>query len=361
MTEDNIFDRLIELLQSSGPVNWRLAQEIGESLSGTAEPVNPTLAAEYEELTRTAALHIADASPLEPEAHMVAVHAVDRRGWTAANLRSFRYLVEPIAEKMGDVPATGPFEAVLRPLGPALLGMQMGSMVGFMSHRVLGQFDVGLPAVEDAGIYYVVPNIEAFARDHQLDPQQTRLWVALHEVTHQAEFSVPWVRPQFLRLIEEYFDGLELDPSVLQERLEGLDDPEELERMLQNPAGIAGLLSGPEQAEVLQRIQAFMAVMEGYGDYLMDRAAPQLLPETTRLREAINRRRAEPSQGEQLLQRLLGLELKRHQYRLGAEFAADVARRWSEEALDHMWQDPENLPTLTELEDATGWAARVLL
>ena len=104
-----------------------------------------------------------------------------------------------------------------------------------------------------------------------------------------------------------------------------------------------------------------MAVMEGYGDYLMDRAATGLLPDLERMRAAMTARRNEPTEGEALINRLLGLELKREQYRLGAEFCEEVVRRWGEEALASLWEGPEHLPNLSELADPVGWAARVLL
>ncbi len=358
---DNIFDRLIELLQSPGPVNWNLAGEMANSIAGGDSAVDPAAAAEFEELTRAAQLHVAAASGLELEPGLATVHVVDRAEWARANLRSFRYLVEPLAAKLGAAGGAGPLDAILKPLGPAILGMQMGSMVGFMSQRVLGQFDVGLPAADGASLYYVVPNIDQFAADHSLDPTQTRLWVALHEVTHQAEFSVPWLRAHFLSIVSAYLDGLDFDPGHIAARLEHLEDPGDLEAMFSDPAQMAGLVAGPEQAQVLERIQAFMAFVEGYAEYLMDRAAPTLLPDTGRLREALRRRRAEPSQGERVLAQLLGLELKRQQYRLGAAFCSEVAERWGAEGLAAAWDDPANLPTLAELEDPVGWAARVLV
>ncbi len=359
---DNIFDRLIELLQSSGPVNWKLAGEMAGSIAGGSPPIDAATADELRELTRAAQLHVAAASGLELEPGLVDVQVVDRAGWARANLRAYRYLIEPIAAKMAEgAGGAGPLEAILQPLGPAILGMQAGSMVGFMSQRVLGQFDVGLPAADGAALFYVVPNIEAFAADHSLDPGQTRLWVAMHEVTHQAEFAVPWMRPHFLSLVTSYLEGLDFDPTRIAARLEHLEDPSELEAMFSDPAAVAGLVAGPDQERQLEDIQAFMAFVEGYADHLMDRAAPQLIPDAARLREALVRRRAEPSQGERVLAQLLGLELKRQQYRKGAEFCAQVEDRWGSDGLAAAWDDPAHLPTLAELDDVVGWAARVLV
>ena len=358
MNSDNLFDRLADLFRSNGPVNWRLAREIAESVAGEPEPVEPRLAEEYRELATTAAMRIGATSPLDPSGRTGDVRPVDRRTWAGDNVEAFSYLAEPVAEKMTGGGTVG---SALQPLGPALIGMQMGAVVGFMSHRVLGQFDAGIPSGEDSSVSFVVPNVEAFAGDHDLDPRQARLWVALHEVTHQAEFAVPWVKEHFLMLMHAFFEGLEVDPDEISRRMEGFQDPESLQRMLDDPSGFSGLLAGEAQQGPLEDIQAFMAVMEGYGDYLIDRAAPGLIPEAARIRQAIDDRRVEPSQGEQILQQVLGLDLKHGQYGLGAGFCEDVDRRWGGDTLARMWESPEMLPRLRELEDVVGWAARVLL
>jgi putative hydrolase len=249
---------------------------------------------------------------------------------------------------------------MLQPLGPALVGMQMGSMAGFLSHRVLAGFDAGLP-VEGAPPTFVVPNVAAFITDHGLDERQARLWLALHEAAHRAEVTLPWVRRHLGSLISSFVDGLRPDPAGLQERLEALADPEQLQGLLDDPSVLSGLVPGPESDQALRRLQAFMAVLEGYAEWLVGRAAPGLIPEAPRLREAIDRRRAEPSPGEQMLQRMLGLDLQHHRYRRGTFFCEEVARRWGDEALARLWAGPEGLPTAVDLEDPLGWAARVLL
>ena len=359
MSED-LFSQLFELFNQPGPINWRLAREISDHLTGEHEPIDPWLAEDYQQLTRLAQLQIAEATPLHVSSALSG-SPVDRATWASVNLQSFRYLVEPLAAKFETTAGGGPLDAFMKPLGPALLGMQMGMMVGFLSHRVLGQFDIGLPTAEVQDVYYVVPNIEAFANDHGLESQHVRLWVALHEVTHQAEFSIPWVRPHFFDLVDRYIGSIEVDMSGITDKLQQRQDPAQLEKMMEDPSGMAGLLSTEGLSSSLEEVQAFMALLEGYADHVMDQAAPKLLPDLNRMREAMDSKRSEPAQGEQVLSRMLGLELKREQYRLGGRFCAEVARRWSEDALHRVWEGPENMPTLTELEDPVGWAARVLL
>ncbi len=355
---DNLFDRLRRLLESAGPVNWGLAREIAESLAGEAEPVDPWVAEEFVDLTHTAALRVAAVSPLDAAA-AGEVRALDRRSWAALSVAGFAYLAEPLAAKMAGSEG-GATDPLAQQLGPALVGMQMGSMAGFLSHRVLAGFDAGLP-IEGAPPTFVVPNVAAFTADHGLDARQARLWLAMHEATHCAEMSLPWVRRHLAGLVAAFVDGLRPDPAGLQERLEALQDPEHLQGLLEDPAALSGLAPGPESEEALGRLQAFMALLEGYAEWLVGRAAPGLIPEAPRLREAIDRRRAEPSPGEQILQRMLGLDLQHHRYRRGTGFCDEVARRWGDDALARLWDGPEALPTSADLDDPVGWAARVLL
>ena len=354
---DNLFDRLRRLLEARGPFNWGLAREIAESVAGDPEPVDPWVAEEFVDLAHTAALRVAAASPLD--AAPGEVRAVDRRSWAAASVTGFAYLAEPLAAKMSGAEEGGA-DPLLQQLGPALVGMQIGSTAGFLSHRVLAGFDVGLP-VEGAPPTFVVPNIAAFTADHGLDERQARLWLALHEAAHRAEVAVPWVRRHLATLTSAFVDGLRPDPTGLQERLEAMRDPEQLQELLQDPSALSGLTPGPEAEQALRRLQAFMALLEGYAEWLAERAAPGLIPDAPRMREAIDRRRAEPSAGEQMLQRMLGLDLQHHRYRRGTTFCQEVARRWGEDALASLWPGPESLPTYAELDDPVGWAARVML
>ena len=55
-------------------------------------------------------------------------------------------------------------------------------------------------AAEDQDlVYYVGPNVLALEKRFAFPPQEFRLWLALHEVTHRAQFTgVPWLREHYL-------------------------------------------------------------------------------------------------------------------------------------------------------------------
>jgi len=361
---DNLFDRLFELLQTPGPVNWRLSKEISGSLAGAADPIEPKLAEEYQELTLAAQLRLADRLSLDVSTTKP-IHPVDSRTWVDRNEQSFRYLIEPLSDKLGG--GTGIGGSLLAPMAPIILGLQAGTMLGFMGHRVLGQFDTGLPALDHDSLFLVVPNVEAFARDHNIEAQQVRMWAVLREVTNHAILSIEWIRGYFIAAITKFYATVEFDPSGLMEMLGGLQDPtalsdpSALEGLVGEPGGLANLLGSSHDPTTLEPIQAFLAFVEGFGDYAVRTAATDLMPQLNEIESAVRVRRSEPNEAEQFLQQLLGLSIDRHRAGDAASFCADVERRWGMETLERLWEDPDKLPRLGELTDAVGWAARVLL
>ena len=101
-----------------------------------------------------------------------------------------------------------------------------------------------------------------------------------------------------------------------------------------------------------------MAAAEGYGDHVMESLGRKMLSTYPQIEEALRRYR-EGRPGDQALERLIGLEMKREQYRLGREFCERVTSLTGEATLARMWESAEALPSLPELEEPTLWLARM--
>ena len=359
MPERNLLDELMKLLNQPGPINWALASQLAGHLSGPVEPIDPWLADEYLELARFAQMHVPRATgiPSDPTTDVV---LVDRRGWAERNLRSFSYLAEPLAAELDTAPGAGPLDSILKPLGPALLGMQMGAMVGMMSEQVLGLFDTGIPTAEAGAIIVQLANVESFAAEYGLESRQVRLWSALHEVVHHALVTRSWVRPHLVRQSKDLIGAVELNTETMAHWYEDLADPAKLEERLAQGGGVAGLFGGPVQDESLQPIRTLISILEGYGSYLVDRAAKELLPDLPSIRTAMSARHEHRS-AQPALGGLFSVESLAGTGGPVAAFCAEVQSRWGDEAVRSIWERPENLPGPPELEDATGWAARVIL
>lgn len=372
MEDEGLFEQLFKMLQSSGPVNWKLAREVTKSLAGRPQPIDPAVAEEYRELAHVAEVRISSITEL-PSPSPGELNPTDRATWAAENQQSFRVLVEPLGDKLssltdltdlggtGGTGGMGDMGAMLAPLVPALLGLQAGTMVGFMAHRALGQFDTGIPAMDHDRPYVIVPNLDDFAIDHGIDHRQIRLWGALHEVAFHRIMAVEWVRGRFVELITTFYDSVEIDTSDMLGKLTGISDPMEFQRMLGEEEDPAGLIQATADPQRLADVQAFTAFIEGYADRIVRLAGAELLSNVTRIEEAYNQRRTEPDKAEQFLQQFAGLKLERWRAADASQFCDDVVDRWGEETLDRVWEAPENMPTLTEMTDPIGWNARVLL
>ena len=157
---DDIFSKLFELFDQPGPINWKLAAEVARHLSGEPEPIEPWAAEEFRELARLAEYRIEQIAPfrLQPASDVI---PMDARGWAERNLESFGSLVEPFASS---VASDGPAAPLMAQLSPAIIGLQVGSLVGALSTWVVASFDAGLPQEHPGPLTVIVPNIVSLDR-----------------------------------------------------------------------------------------------------------------------------------------------------------------------------------------------------
>ena len=212
-----------------------------------------------------------------------------------------------------------------------LAGAEVGMVLGWMSTRVLGQYDLLIieeesPLDQDL-VYYVGPNVLALEKQFAFPPREFRLWLALHEVTHRAQFTgIAWMRPHFLGLVSDTLDSVDPDPKRFVEVAGRL--AESLRRG-ENPlaeGGIMALLASAEQRQVLDQVSGLMSLLEGHGDITMDRAGRGLVPSADRFSRVLHQRRESTQGVARLLQQLIGLEAKMNQYAQGERFIEAVER-----------------------------------
>ena len=362
------------LMSSSGPVNWELARQVGIASAswGTEDPAPGEADRRgFEEAVRVAELQVAGFTGLEAPSDIPKVEAVRRGQWVQANIEGLRAVLEPAAAKIGDAIAAAQQDSIPEPsqagvaqvlgqLSPLLLGAQVGTVLGTLAQQVLGQYDIAVPRPDGSGaLLFVVPNIARFEKEWSLDPTDFRTWIAIHEVTHRFEFARPWALTRFRELIDDFTSTLTLDVGELQQRLASLDpsNPESMQEMLAGEDSMFGAVMDDEQRLKLRRVQAFMTAAEGYGDHVMHALGAQMLPSYARIDEAMRRYR-ETEQVDPVFERLLGIEVKREQYRLGRAFCDTVVELTEEATLARMWDSAEALPSMPELEEPRLWLAR---
>jgi coenzyme F420 biosynthesis associated uncharacterized protein len=339
-------------------VDWRVARRIAASVGGS--PPMPELPGDLGELCEDAERRVVAYAQLTPLTPLPAPEAVDRAEWSDANLRGMAGVLDPIAEKIG--PASGPLREPLRAAAGLVLGAEVGGMVGLLSQRVMGQYEVP-PTDPDAParLLFVTPNLAEAAERLDADPAQMLRWVAVHEVTHGVQFSsVAWLRGHMAAMVSEMGEALDVKIDV--RALGQLADRERLREIVERlrEDGLVGAALGPGRRELLDRIQATMAMVEGHAEHVMDAAAVDVLPDLAKLRGALEQRRRDRPPLWRLFERLLGLEMKMRQYDTGKRFCDAVVGQAGIEALNRAWSGPESLPTWAELEAPATWLERVV-
>ena len=352
------------------PVAWDVAARVAARVGGrdpfASSYLYESLQPDFEELTDLAEGLVTAATGLHPQSGPARARVTDRAGWVDANIASFRRLLRPVLSRLGDKLAETsdtPLGRLVRPVGRTVTGAQLGSLLGWMSTRVLGQYDLLLmeddrPEEQDL-VYYVGPNILALEKRFAFPPREFRLWIALHEVTHRAQFTgVPWMREHFISLVEGSVAATDPDPKRFVDALWKATD---LIRKGRNPLddGLMALLATPEQAAVLDKVQGLMSLLEGHGDVTMDRAALDHIPNADRFSRVLRQRRAEVRGPVKLLQQVIGLDAKMRQYEAGERFIAAVEMAGGPALLARAWEAPERLPSYDEIKDPLLWIDRM--
>ena len=260
----------------------------------------------------------------------------------------------------GDDPLAA-FAGLFPLLAPLLLGVQSGSMVGYLAQHALGRYDLPLPASDAPTLCFVVENLDTFEDAWSLPRADLRFYVALHEVVHAAQRSVPWVRERLVELATEYVSSYQLDADVLEARFGDLDpmNPESLQALAERPDELLGAMQSERQREVLGRLRVFTSVLEGYADEVLGRIGRRLIPSYDQIHEAIQRHRIERGEAERFIEGLIGLKLERDDYERGAAFCRGVVERAGNEGLNRLWSGVQMVPTPPELEAPGLWLARI--
>ncbi len=353
-------------------VDWELARRIAVRVAGT-EPLYQSYLAEplrqdFARFVPVAAELVAIETGLETpgEAH---AEVIDRTGWIDANIAAFRRLLQPLLGAAAGAGRTAETSRVTQTLG----AVELGSVLGWMSKRVLGQYDL-LWASDDetatAGdtVYFVGPNILVTEKRYAFVPAQFRLWLALHELTHRSQFTgVPWLRPHFLQLVNGLVDEAQPDPERVRECLRNLmslrrsstgQDGQNGQDLL-GEGGLAAVFATDHQRDLIAQVGGMMSLVEGHGDVTMARAARGHIPDADRFAVVMHHRRRNVRGMARLIQRLLGIEAKLAQYQAGEDFIAQIEAERGPRAVDRIWERVEHLPSMAEIRDPQAWLERV--
>jgi coenzyme F420 biosynthesis associated uncharacterized protein len=344
------------------PIDWRRAEQVGIRIAARyPRAAQRTGVPDLGELTRLVPRledQIDDVTGLRSRSGPANIDVIDRPAWIRANIASFRRLLTPLMEEWAQKMHGG---ARAANVGRQIVGAQLGALLGWMSGRVLGQYDLLIGREEgDDAVYLVGPNLAAVEQRFGFDPMEFRTWVLLHELTHRAQFTgVPWMRDHFTGLVDTSLRFANPDPRRIVEAIrEALMDRNEARQRVRD-SGVLGLIATPEQRAVIQQVAGLMSLLEGHGDVTMSRAAGGLAPHAERFAAVLQARRRRGNALSRLVLRLTGIEGKLNQYAAGERFIAAIEAKGGPRVVDVCWRSPEHLPSMDEIREPQQWLDRM--
>ncbi|HEU4841793.1 MAG TPA: zinc-dependent metalloprotease [Ilumatobacteraceae bacterium] len=371
-----MFGDLAKALQNQGPLNWDAARQFAQlgATGGAAEPnVDPAARLAFADLTRIAWFHVADV--IGSDAVAPDPQVVTRSQWASGTLDAYRHLFTEMATALGagdddQTPevAGDPMMAMMaglsKMMAPAMLGMAVGSMVGHLATRAFGTHDLPIPRRPNS-VTLLPSNIDGFATEWEIPQDEMRLWVLAHELAGHALFEADHLRESLSDLVRQHVGGFRPDPNAVAERLGSLDadatDPmAALQQALGDPEVLLGAVTSPAQLELRPRLDALVAVVVGYTDWIVDAVAVRVVGGSAlRIAEAVRRRRVETTASDSFVEQLLGIRLGESQVARGKAFVQGVVDRAGDRGLRPLLERADAIPTPSEVDAPGLWLARI--
>lgn len=370
--------------------------KLAASIATEGQPeanIDPAERIRIETLARVAELHVTEITGLSLAG--VEVSAVNRSQWAETTLKAHGPLLRRLSNalstlaqgQLDQAAAEGPPSAEDLPDGvdPAMFGafMAMGPIMGSMLYTMMASGTVGQLAIRSFGSYdlplprhtdevnLIASNLDSFATEWELERDDLVLWITTQELALHAALSRAAFGPQLEALLGAYVDASPTDLSTDAIRsMLGQDDSDPLgsdfdpnqfdpSNLAISPERLLGSLRSPEQEALRPRIDAAVAALEGWSGWVTDTVAERLMPGSSRVAEALRRRRVSVDPASRFVERLFGLELTQDVMDRGRVFVRGVLERADADVLTRLVTDPEAIPTPNELEAPGLWLARL--
>jgi putative hydrolase len=370
------------LSYTGGTVNWELAKNLARhAIAAKGDPsVLANERAAVTDAVRLADLWLDDVTSFPSGIRKI--EAWSQSEWLEATFPVWSSLCEPIAAKavdaMGSMVAIDPsqldaadvppemramlsgmgglnaLQPMLRQLGGAMLGGQIGTAIGELAGDMASSTDIGLPLAAEGTAALLPSGVTAFGEGLSVDISEVRLFLALREAAHHRLFGhVPWLRQHLLGAVEAYAAGISVDMSKLRDALPELDmtNPEEALRDALSGETLFRPEDTPQQKAALARLETALALVEGWVATVVAAAADSRLVHADALAEAIRRRRASGGPAERTFATLVGLELRPRMLREAAALWEGLDQARGTDGRDALWAHPDLLPTADDLQD----------
>jgi putative hydrolase len=376
------FEQIAKAMSSAGPVQWDMARQFAmmtATNSGTEPNVEPTSRIAIHQLASVADLHVRDVTGLSTSdtTQPPVIDVVTRSTWVHHTIEAFKFY---FSDFTGNSALTNSAESLelesnsmdammsnlTKMMAPAMLGMSVGSMIGQLSLRTFGQYDLPLPREPKSQLLFVARNSEEFAKDWSIKVDDMQMWLLIQELTFHALFRINFVRDAVTNLVKQHVAGFHPDPNALGQRLTNIDvtdtDPAAMmQKLLGEPTLLLGNERSAKQQALAPKLDAIICAIICYVDHVVDTVANRILGNGAQISEAFRRRRVESSSQDQYVERLFGIYLTDDQVKRGEKFIAGVIERAGETGLTRLWTREGNLPTPNEISAPGLWIERISL
>lgn len=357
---------------TSSIIRWETAAKVAKNLAPAGPKVKPAAMRAAVESMRYATVasvdYVYQITGLEA-AHNLRdseVLIVDRATWAKANTQSFAVMLDPVGDSlMGQKFAE--MTDSQKNLASVAGSTELGGVLAYLSTRVLGQYDpyaaLAGHGAEGGRLMIVAPNLIQLEQELNVDPEDFRLWVCLHEQTHRVQFAAaPWMREHILHLMQAMAEELGATSENLMERAlsaaSSLKNSKESDSS-QKTSGVETVMSA-EARELLSQITAVMSLLEGHANVVMDAVDSSIVPTVRTIRRRFNRRSETQKILTKFMSKLLGMDRKLRQYKDGQKFVQFIVDARGMQQFNRIWDGAQNLPTETEIHNPQAWIDRVL-
>jgi putative hydrolase len=376
------FEQIAKAMSSAGPVQWDMARQfamMAATNSSTEPNVEPTSRIAVHQLAAVADLHVRDVTGLSTSdtTQPPVIDVVTRSTWVHHTVEAFKFYFSDfsgnsnstIGDENLDLESNG-MDAMMsnltKMMAPAMLGMSVGSMIGQLSLRTFGQYDLPLPREPKSQLLFVVRNSEEFAKDWSIKVEDMQMWLLIQELTFHALFRIDFVRDAVTNLVKQHVAGFNPNPNALGQRLTNIDvtntDPAAMmQKLLGDPTLLLGSERSKQQQALAPKLDAIICAIICYVDHVVDTVANRILGNGAQISEAFRRRRVESSSQDQYVEQLFGIYLTDDQVDRGEKFIAGVIERQGETGLARLWAREGNLPTPNEIAAPGLWIERINL
>ena len=372
------FNDMMRAMAGQGPLNWDLAQQFAQlgSIGDTADPEPDTATRlAFNSLADIADMHVRSVTSLSTGANdtHTEILTTTRARWAQRTLTDLRPLFTDLAtalQSQDSHPTTpdDPMAAMMANLStmmaPAMMGMSVGSMVGALGSHALGQYEIPVARPHTSEILIVSSSVDAFAAEWEIPTDDLRMWVLIHELSSHAVLAAPAISEGLTALVHAHVSAFRPDPDALMSSLTDVDPSDTdamaaVQSLFSNPMVMMGASRTAEQEALAPVLDAHVAAISGYIDYVVDTVSARLLGGASPIAEAVRRRRVQNGTNAHLVEQLLGISQTRAQQQRGRAFIDGVIEREGAGKLPALVSAPGNLPTPNEIDAPGLWLARL--